>query len=69
MKKLTTVFLFFLICAGFVLNGQTVTPARVVIPDRQVSLTDFGGVSDGVTSNTEAFRKAIAALDKQGGGT
>ena len=69
MKKLTTVFLFFLICSGFVLNGQTVAPAPAVIPDRQVTLTDFGGVSDGVTSNTEAFRKAIAALDKQGGGT
>ena len=69
MKKLTTVFLFVLFCTGYVLNGQTVAPARVVIPDMQVSLTDFGGVSDGVTSNAEAFRKAIAALDKQGGGT
>ena len=66
MKKLTTVFLFVLLAAGFA-RGAEVAPA--VIPDRQVSLTDFGGVSDGVTSNTEAFRKAIAALDKQGGGT
>ena len=69
MKKLTTVFLFVLLCAGFVLNAQVVELARAVIPDRQVSLADFGGVPDGVTSNTEAFRKAIAALDKQGGGT
>ncbi len=69
MKKLTAVFLFILLSAGFVLNAQVAAPARAVIPDRQVSLTDFGGVSDGVTSNTEAFRKAIAALDKQGGGT
>ena len=68
MKKLTTVFLFVLLCAGFVLNAQVVAPARAVIPDRQVSLADFGGVPDGVTSNTEAFREAIAALDKQGGG-
>ena len=68
MKKLTAVFLFILLSAGFVLNAQVAAPARAVIPDRQVSLTDFGGVSDGVTSNTEAFRKAIAALDKQGGG-
>ena len=66
MKKLTTVFLFVLLAAGFARGAEV---ARVVIPDRQVSLTDFGGVSDGVTSNTEAFRKAIAALDKQGGGT
>ena len=66
MKKLTTVFLLVLLAAGFARGAEV---ARVVIPDRQVSLTDFGGVSDGVTSNTEAFRKAIAALDKQGGGT
>ena len=64
MKKLTTVFLFVLLAAGFARGAEV---ARVVIPDRQVTLTDFGGVSDGVTSNTEAFRKAIAALDKQGG--
>ena len=66
MKKLTTVFLFVLLAAGFARGAEV---ARVVIPDRQVSLIDFGGVPDGVTSNTEAFRKAIAALDKQGGGT
>ncbi len=39
-----------------------------VIPDRQVKLTDFGGVGDGITLNTEAFAKAIDALSKQGGG-
>ena len=41
---------------------------KPVIPDNNVSLADFGGVPDGVTSNTEAFRKAISALSKQGGG-
>lgn len=39
-----------------------------VIPDNRVVLTDFGGVPDGVTLNTEAFRKAISALSKRGGG-
>ncbi len=39
-----------------------------VIPDRQVKITDFGGVGDGITLNTEAFAKAIDALSKQGGG-
>jgi polygalacturonase len=43
-------------------------PALPVIPSRTVSVADFGGKSDGVTLNTEAFAKAIAALDKQGGG-
>jgi len=39
-----------------------------VIPDRQVNLKDFGAVDDGITLNTKAFEKAIAALSKKGGG-
>lgn len=39
-----------------------------VIPDLTVNLTDFGGVSDGMTLNTEAFAKAIAHLSEKGGG-
>lgn len=39
------------------------------IPDRTVSLTDFGAVCDGVTLNTEVFAKAIDHLSAQGGGT
>jgi polygalacturonase len=34
-----------------------------------VSVADFGGVGDGVALNTEAFKKAIAALEQKGGGT
>ena len=37
-------------------------PELAQIPDNQVSITDFGGVGDGLTLNTEAFAKAIAAL-------
>ncbi|MDR0232820.1 MAG: glycoside hydrolase family 88 protein [Dysgonamonadaceae bacterium] len=40
-----------------------------VFPNNQVSITDFGGVGDGVTLNTEAFAKAMDALSKKGGGT
>lgn len=40
----------------------------VAIPENTVTLTDFGGVGDGLTLNTEAFRKAISALTKKGGG-
>ena len=38
------------------------------IPQREVVLTDFGGVGDGVTLNTDAFAKAIAFLSQKGGG-
>ncbi len=43
-------------------------PQLPQIPANSVSLLDFGGIGDGITSNTEAFRKAISALNKQGGG-
>lgn len=37
-------------------------------PDYSVSITDFGAVGDGLTKNTEAFEKAIAAVAAKGGG-
>ena len=43
-------------------------PQLPVIPANAVSLSEFGGVGDGMTDNTEAFAKAVAALAKQGGG-
>ena len=45
--------------------AQVTTP---VIPDASLSLTEVGGVGDGVTLNTEAFKKGISKLSKQGGG-
>ena len=38
------------------------------IPNRTVSIVDFGGKGDGVTLNTEAFEAALAALEQKGGG-
>jgi polygalacturonase len=47
---------------------ENVRPARPKIPDRTFSLTDFGAVGDGTTLNTDAFKKAVAAVEKAGGG-
>jgi len=41
---------------------------RPQIPANEVNLKDVGGVGDGVTLNTEAFKKGISKLEKQGGG-
>jgi polygalacturonase len=42
--------------------------SRPVIPANEVSLTEVGGVGDGMTLNTEAFAKGISKLGKLGGG-
>jgi polygalacturonase len=48
--------------------GDDIAPTQPNIPGRKVSLTDFGAVADGKTSNSDAFRRAIAAVEKSGGG-
>lgn len=52
-------------------QGLPTEVARVVpvdIPANTVSITDFGGVGDGIALNTAAFSKAISTLAKKGGG-
>lgn len=41
---------------------------RPSFPANKVSIADFGGVGDGIELNTQAFAKAIEALDAKGGG-
>ncbi|MFV0536364.1 MAG: glycoside hydrolase family 28 protein [Dysgonomonas sp.] len=84
MKILTRV-LFSLICIFFTINGvkaddrysylykdlpfQMPQLSRPVFPNNMVSISDFGGMPDGVTLNTTAFAKAMEALSLKGGGT
>ena len=42
--------------------------ARPKIDAYEQKITDFGGVGDGITDNTEAFKKAMKAISKVGGG-
>ena len=48
--------------------AENVKPVLPVIPSRTFSLVDFGAVGDGKTLNTDAFKKAIAAVDQASGG-
>ncbi len=50
------------------ISAAAQNPLRADIPDTSVCLTDFGGTPDGVTSNTQAFADAVAALGRMGGG-
>jgi len=45
-----------------------IVAALPVIPDAKFNFADFGGVGDGKTLNTDAFKSAIAAIAKAGGG-
>src|SRR5579872_3874096 len=45
-----------------------ITASLPVIPDAKFSLADFGAVGDGKTMNTDAFKNAVAAVSKAGGG-
>ena len=57
------------LCAAVdVSAAENVKPALPKIPNRTIKLTDFGAVGDGRTLNTDAFKKAIAAIAKAGGG-
>jgi polygalacturonase len=45
-----------------------VVAALPVIPDKTFNLSDYGSVGDGETFNTDAFKKAVAAVGRQGAG-
>ena len=43
-------------------------PDGAKIPERSVSITEFGAVPGGKVKNTLAFKDAIAYLSQRGGG-
>lgn len=49
-------------------KGDEIVAALPVIPDAKFNLADFGGNGDGKAFNTDAFKSAIAAIEKAGGG-
>jgi polygalacturonase len=56
---------------GYLYNKLPFQMAEVmepVFPDTEISVCSYGGVGDGITLNTEAFKKAIEALSAKGGG-
>lgn len=57
-----------LFTAAIFLSLGAFAQERAAIPEYSVSISDFGGKPDGVSSNTDAFKKAVSALEKAGGG-
>ena len=80
MKKLLSSVAFILMMIPTVLQAQDYSkyyenlPVKMeqvkapVIPANEVSITEVGGVGDGVTLNTAAFENGIKKLTKMGGG-
>jgi len=47
---------------------ENLRPALPAIPAREFRVTEFGAVGDGQTMNTGAFNRAVAAVERAGGG-
>jgi polygalacturonase len=71
LKRCALLILFTLGCSARLIAKDleiSVKPELPKIPNHEFKLTDFGGVGDGKTWNTDAFTKAIAAVEQAGGG-
>lgn len=54
------------IAGGFLVYGGIPARPMPMLRPMAFNLTDFGGVGDGVTLNTEAFKRAVSAVSKFG---
>jgi polygalacturonase len=69
LVRAAALILLIIPAVAFAQSGPAaVKPQLPVIPQRRFVLTDFGAVGDGKTLNTDAFRKAVEACRKAGGG-
>jgi len=78
IRTLNWVLILFIILPSWAGEGNSVSwdTAQEILrrihpptfPDREFLITDFGAVGDGKTDCTEAFRQAIKACHKAGGG-
>ncbi|HVT27356.1 MAG TPA: glycosyl hydrolase family 28 protein [Lacipirellulaceae bacterium] len=64
----TSLFAVALLVTAIQAAQPDITAALPDIPDAKFNLTDFGGRGDSTSLNTEAFKKAVAAIEKAGGG-
>lgn len=71
MKTTTSFVLLFAVAFGAsFLHAEEaeITAALPSIPDAKFNLADFGASAESKTLNTEAFKKAVAAIEQAGGG-
>jgi polygalacturonase len=69
MRNPTLALCFLALISGCSSNSTQTSTQQPSIPNRQFNLRDFGATGDGKTLDTQAFAKAVAAIDAAGGGT
>jgi polygalacturonase len=69
-QRMVTIICTMFVSFAAMASGWDISPkvAAPKIPKRIVSLVDFGAVGDGLTMNTDAFERALGALEEKGGG-
>src|SRR5687767_465433 len=69
MKPSRRVVLLFVLASLPAARGLAADPALPRIPDKTLTISDFGVKADGKTKDTQAISKALDAAEQAGGGT